>query len=291
MRLRHEPRRPPARPRGVTRGPVGPALHPVLRLQQSAGNRAVASVLARAPAALDFAPVEITAKRNVSHEQRLREEIAAALDVPPGDPRVDVALFGDLEVARALRDAKRKDEEAKAATAPKPEQAEIREDPYKGLTLEQRERRIHEEAVKKELENRGITDEMILKGYRKETRAQLGKARGLLVDQWIPEGRDGRFVHTYEFENEGKTTRVVSTTDFAKGGEKTTVRTTIEGGKETSVTTIEPGYGKRGERAALEKTSTRGVLNPDGSVTVETLDKYGRPIPGRSWKPDVLKLR
>jgi len=258
LRLRHEPRRPPARARGVTRGPVGPALHPVLRLQQSAGNRAVASLLARAPATVDFAPVEITAKRDVSHEQRLREEIAAALDVPPDDPRVEVALFGDLEVARALKEAKRMDEEAKASKTPNPEQAEIREDPYKGLTLEQRERKIHEDAVKKELANRGITDEMILKGYRKETRAQLGKARGLLIDQWIPEGTSGRYVHTYEFENEGKTTRVVATTDFAKGGEKTTVRTTIEGGKETTVTTMEPGYGKLGERAALEKTSTAG---------------------------------
>jgi hypothetical protein len=270
--------------------PVGPALHPVLGLQQSAGNRAVASLLARASTTVDFAPVEITAKRDVSHEQRLRAEIAAALDVPPDDPRVEVALFGDLEVARALKEARRMDAEAKASQT-KTEQPEIREDPYKGLTLEQRERRIHEDAVKKELASRGITDEMILKGYRKETRAQLGKARGLLVDQWIPEGTSGRYVHTYEFENEGKTTRVVATTDFAKGGEKTTVRTTIEGGKETTVTTIEPGYGKLGERAALEKTSTRWVVNPDGSVTVETLDKYGRPIPGRSWKPDVLKLR
>jgi hypothetical protein len=112
-----------------------------------------------------------------------------------------------------------------------------------------------------------------------------------IVDQWIPEGGYGRGVHIFEMERNGKTDRVVSTTDFAKGGEKTIVRTTIEGGRETSVTTIEPGYGKLWERAPLENTTTRWAQNPDGTVTVETLDKYGRPIPRRSWKPDVLKLR
>jgi len=279
LRRIHEQVRPAARQRGTTTKSAATALDPVLTLQRSAGNRAVAQVLARQAAA-------------ATNEQQLREEIAAAMNVAPDDPRVDLALFGDLEVARALKAARARDEAAKAAaTRTEPSQPEVREDPYKGLTLEQRERTIHEDAVKKELANQGITDEMLLKGYRKETRVRFGTSEGVLVDEWIPEGRSGRFVHTYEFQRAGTTTRVKTTTDYAKGGERTIVRTTISGGKETTVTTLEPGSGKLAERAALEKTSTRWVTNPDGSVTVETLDKYGRPIPGRSWKPDVLKSR
>ena len=224
----------------------------------------------------------------MTNEQQLRAEIAAALNVESDDPRVDLALFGDFETARALKEARARDEAAKAAATRKDE-PEVREDPYKGLTLEQRERKMHEDALKKELASRGITDEMLLKGYRKETRVRIGNAEGLMVDQWIPEGRSGRFVHTYELQRSGATTRVTTSTDYSKGGERTIVRTKIAGGEEVTTTILEPGTGKLGERAALEKTTTRWVLNPDGSVTVETLDKYGRPI--RSWKPDVLKLR
>jgi hypothetical protein len=227
----------------------------------------------------------------LTNEQQLRAELAAALNVEVDDPRVDVALFGDFEVARALKEARARDEAAKAAAEKKPDQPEVREDPYKGLTLAERERKMREDYIKKELASQGITDEMLLKGYRKETRVRIGNAEGLMVDQWIPEGTSGRYVHTYEFQQAGATTRVTTTTDYSKGGERTVVRTKIADGKEITTTTLQPGTGKLAERAALEKTTTRWVLNPDGSVTVETLDKYGRPIPGRSWKPDVLKLR
>lgn len=278
LRLTHELTRPSARWRRAAARPAAQTVHPVLRLQQAAGNRAVSRVLARQAAPL-------------TNEQQLRAEIAAALNVDVDDPRVDVALFGDFEVARALKEARARDEAAKAAAAKKDDLPEVREDPYKGLTLEQRERKMREDAIKKELASRGITDEMLLKGYRKETRVRIGNAEGLMVDQWIPEGRSGRYVHTYELQRAGTTTRVTATTDYSKGGERTVVRTRIAGGEEVTTTTLEPGTGKLAERAALEQTTTRWVLNPDGSVTVETLDKYGRPLPGRAWKPDVLKLR
>jgi hypothetical protein len=272
--MTHERARPSARQHRATAQPAAKS-HPVLALQRSAGNHAVANLLAR------HTPVG-------SSEQQLREEIAAGLNVTPDDPRVDVALFGDFAVARALKEARARDQAATAAAQTRTDQPEVREDPYKGLTLEQRERKMREDYIKKELASLGITDEMLLKGYRKETRVKIGSSQALMVDQWFP---DGRLVHTYELQRADTTTRVVTTTDYNKGGEQTIVRTTISGGKETTTTTLEPGFGKLGERAALEKTSTRWVRNPDGSVTVETLDKYGRPIPGRSWKPDVLKLR
>jgi hypothetical protein len=296
MRLKDAPKI-VAAPAQAAKRPVEEVVPPLIALQRAAGNRAVADALAAAPegsteqaAVGGSSPVEIKSERQASHEQRLREEIAGGLNVPPDDVRVDAALFGDFEIARALKEARQLDQAAKVPVAEKPPPAEIREDPFKGMTLPQREQKMREDALKQELSRLGITDEMILNGYRTETPVELGpNMRARMVDQWIPEGTYGRFVHTYEFERAGKTNRVVATTDYAKGGERTTVRTTIEGGKETSVTTMEPGYGKLGNRAALEKTSTRWIQNPDGSVTVEMLDKYGRPI--RSWKPDVLKLR
>jgi hypothetical protein len=268
--------------------------HPLIALQRSLGNSAITTALAGGPeGSTTQAAVGSTVEpaRKTSHEQELREEVAGALNVLPGDARVDAALFGDFEIAAALKEARQLDEAAKAPEK-KPPQTEIREDPFKGMTIEQRERKMREDAVKEELSRLGITDEMLLKGYRTETPVQLGPdMRGRMVDEWIPEGVRGRLIHTFELERAGTTDRVVTTTDFAKGGEQTIVRTTIAGGKETAATTVHPGYGKLGARAALEKTSTRWVQNPDGSVTVETLDKYGRPIPGRSWKPDVLKQK
>jgi hypothetical protein len=241
----------------------------VLALQQTVGNAAVARVLAR------------------DTRESIREEVAGALGVKPDDPRVDVQMTLNEEVLLALKAAE--------LAARQPEQQPAAEpgslpDAYGGLGIKEFLRRQRLELIRQEMEKAGLTDEMIAKGFRQERRATIAGIEMVSVFEFVPEGKFGRTIHTFEQRRGGTTKRTVTTRDLNKGGEDRVVISKVEGGTETVVTQwVVPGTGPLAEKAALAKTSTRWVKNPDGTVTVETLDAYGRPIKGRSWKTEVFQ--
>jgi hypothetical protein len=255
----------PHRPARLEREP----LHPILALQQAVGNAAVARVLAR------------------DTRESIREEVAGALGVKADDPRVDVQMALNEEVVRALRAAELAAKQAEQQPAAEPASLP---DAYGGLGVKEFLRRQRLELIRQEMEKAGLTDEMIAKGFRQEKRAKIGDVEMVSIFEFVREGKYGRTIHTFEQRRGDTTTRTVTKRDFNKGGEDTVVISTIEGGKETVVKQwVTPGTGPLAEKAAMAKTSTRWVKNPDGTVTVETLDAYGRPIKGRSWKTDVFQ--
>jgi hypothetical protein len=246
-----------------------PAAHAILQLQQTVGNAAVARVLAR------------------ESEASIREEVAGALGVKPDDPRVDVELVTNFEVVRALRDAQRL---VKQEPPPPQPATPVLPDAYGGLGVKEFLRRQRLDLLKQEMEKAGLTDEMIAKGFRDEKRTKIGDREFVIVFQLVREGQYGRTVKTFEEKRGNVVERTVTTTDYNKGGEYTFERWRVESGKETLIDRrVDPGSGPLAERAALAKTSTRWIKNPDGTVTIETLDAYGRPIKGRSWKASVFQ--
>lgn len=244
-------------------------LHPVLALQQALGNAAVARVLAR------------------DTKESIREEVAGALGVKPDDPRVDVQMTLNEEVVRALRAAELAAKQAEQKPASEPASLP---DAYGGLPIKEFLRRQRLELMRQEMEKAGLTDEMIAKGFRQERRAMIAGIEMVSIFELVREGEYGRTIQTFERRRGDTTERTVTTRDLNKGGEETVVISRVEGGKENVVRQwVTPGTGPLAEKAALAKTSTRWVKNPDGTVTVETLDAYGRPIKGRAWKTNLFQ--
>lgn len=311
------------RPRPIrTREPAHPAAEAIMRLQRSAGNAAVAGLIARAPAGrtvLQMPPVELQGRVPPAAADQLidpqfaptrdeLEEAAAAMNTTADDPRVKNAvvqaklaafLRGQAEKTRAAKTA---DEAAKQPPPPDPT------DPHQwkqqpGESIEQFLERQRKGLLKKELERTGLTEEQLReqvtrKGTRQETRVSLGSGIvGVSITEAIPRPDGGTVViSTTEIHRKGRIERTSVATDFGRD-EQAVVKSEVVDGEERVL--LQRGDQKLFRRPPAEPPKlaepkrgtphTKWTKLPDGRVRVDYIDEYGAVIPGRSFVTDLFQ--
>jgi hypothetical protein len=193
---------------------------------------------------------------------QLRAEIAGALNVDPSDPRVDLALVeaqmnGTLPAATPVA----QEQAGPAGTAVGPA---VKYDPVaERLDL-----------LKKEMEKAGLTDEMIAKGYYKETPFTIGGRAGVLIEG-LTRGPGGPVsIHGYSVQQkDGSIMQSVTTTNLATGEQNVTTGVRDTDGRDMLTGDFHhPGTsGDTGTGGSGAATST-GTGVPGATSTTDTGD-------------------
>lgn len=293
----------------------------VLGLQRSAGNAAVARLLARAPArdpTVRMPEIEIKGSPQPGAEgprpgdpgfaptQEELDEVAGAMGLPATDPAVkDKAA--NLKLETWMRDRAAKDKEAKpAAEQAKPPQPPDPNDPHQwkqapGETIDAFLERQRQGLLKRELERTGLTEEQLRKqvmtvGTREVSRVSLGKGMtGVSIHEAVPTPGGGTRVITTIEIHKGDTIKRTKTVQDFKTGEHAFVQSVVEGGEEQIVkqdgdqSLFSKPLAEQPKPPAKQKLTphTKWTQLADGRIRVDYIDEDGNVVPGRSFTSEL----
>jgi hypothetical protein len=297
--------------------PAEPTTRAIVALQRSAGNAAVAQLVARAPterSAIRMPPLDVKGRPPTAVDPQFAptqdelEEAAAAMNTTPDDPRVETAVVqaklkafmrGQAEKSRAAKSAEEQVKPTPSADPTDPHQ--WKQGP--GESIEQFLERQRKGLLKKELERTGLTEEQLRdqvtrKGTRSEIRVSLGSGIvGVSVTEAIPRPDGGIVViSTTEIHRKGRIERTSVATDFGRD-EQAVVKSEVVDGEEHVL--LQRGNPKLFQRPPAEPPKrtepkrgtphTKWTQLPDGRVRVDYIDEYGAVIPGRSYVTDLFQ--
>lgn len=292
---------------------LGARTNAVLDLQRSAGNAAVAGMLARAPTEVRLDPIEVRGKVEPEQEISELEELAGAMGLPVGDPRVKQKL-ADIKFSAEFRAAAKRAEEqrAKEAAAAKKTEAEAKppdpSDPHNwkqepGEAIEAFLERQRKGLLAKELKRTGLTEaqlreQVLTKGTREETQVKIGDGVGVMISEAIPTPTGGvKTIMTTEFRKGDHIKRTKTAHDW-QTGETAAVSSEVEGGKETIVAQTgdqslfaKPKVDEAKKAAPKPKGTphTKWTKLPNGKVKVDFIDENGDVIPGQGYVTEALQ--